>query len=79
MGIDMEWNYNLKRQLADQEKECYEVLLFVVNQGLKDYSCNLSLKDCPIISLHFEFCDYAISLLAVLSTLFMKNLLDLND
>ena len=55
------------------------MLLFIVNQGLKDYSCDLSLKDCPIISLHFEFRDYAISLLAVLSTLFMKNLLDLND
>ena len=55
------------------------MLLFIVNQGLKDYSCDLSFKDCPIISLHFEFRDYAISLLAVLSTLFIKNLLDLND
>ena len=55
------------------------MLLFIVNQGLKDYSCDLSFKDCPIISLHFELRDYAISLLAVLSTLFIKNLLDLND
>ena len=59
------------------------MLLFIVNQGLKDYSCDLSFKDCPIISLHFEFRDYAISLLAVLSAYFAffpcKNWLDLID
>ena len=31
----MESNDNLNRQLADQEKECYEVFLFIVNQGFQ--------------------------------------------
>ena len=77
MGIDMESNDNPKRQLADQEKECYDVFLFIVNQGFQRLLMWLT------SSLHFEFLDYVISLLAVLSTLFrvhffMKSLLDYN-
>ena len=77
MGIDMESNDNPKRKLADQEKECYDVFLFIVNQGFQRLLMWLT------SSLHFEFLDYVISLLAVLSTLFrihffMKSWLDFN-
>ena len=47
VAIDMESNDNLNRQLADQEKEFYEVFLFIVNQGFqrllsRDLSLGLS-------------------------------------
>ena len=35
MAIDMELNDNVKRQLTDQRKECYEMFLFLMNQGFK--------------------------------------------
>ena len=35
MAIDMELNDNVKRQLTDQRKECYEMFLFLMNQGFE--------------------------------------------
>ena len=30
MAIDMELNDNVKRQITDQRKECYEIFLFLI-------------------------------------------------
>lgn len=70
MAIDMELNDNPRRQLTDQEKEFYELLLFIVNQGFQRLLLWLKSRIMLVLALTFKFPDYAIFVLAVLSTLF---------
>ena len=69
MAIDMELNDNVKRQLTDQRKECYEMFLFLMNQGFKRLPLWLNSRIMLALAVTFSV-SFAIFVLAVLSTLF---------
>ena len=69
MTIDMELNDNVKRQLTDQRKECYEMFLFLMNQGFKRLPLWLNSRIMLALAVTFSV-SFAIFVLAVLSTLF---------
>ena len=69
MAIDMELNDNVKRQLTYQRKECYEMFLFLMNQGFKRLPLWLNSRIMLALAVTFSV-SFAIFVLAVLSTLF---------
>ena len=61
MAIDMELNDNVKRQLTDQRKECYEMFLFLMNQGFKRLPLWLNSRIMLVLAVTLSFiCHFCI-------------------